>query len=656
MRKNRFRKIMTTSILSLSIFITGFISPVINTYAKETLTFEDEREISDYIKSKPFYYHNSLRTVGNPWLYDDTYKSVHLQDGIYSPTPTDNSHKFLDFRLGGSNISVETDYNWNINTYVGTGQHLYSYEMTEGDIMPVSSWECFGNPTAIHHVNYLPSVASHVTGDWYNYDGVICKNDTIGNSSCDVKNAKWYETMNYTLQENGIYGFGQIIMTEEYIRNGNNFSTVIYDYPAYRCKCAICGDYLTNVFFECPENCLADIKYIEIGTHVITKCRACGALENEGHTCHTCKAISDNRYYIVYEDGTNDPNVYGSQKDTVFYANNSVKFEGAMVINKHILSPCKLIRPGYTFAGWSLEDDGTPDYTALQDIYTCDFYEDILIANPDNNPDNNNNAKITLYACWKAEEAIIHIDVNTNNVWGNSRATIYGEEESLVKNTIHKGRTVGSDNKALDNAGKFENNILTINSSNITTPKGSKVTFVTDGSSVASVYENTKVIGYTREIIQDNSPTYIGLNQNNISNTYNNGYLSEINYIFTKAPIEEKLCINYEAQGIILPESSKENTLFVGWYTTPTFEEGTFVGSKGNRYYPEENITLYAKFSEIKVEISDVYYSTSTPSTYGNTAMKNDEADNAYSTPDSELAVNYAKGAINIKVTTENIQ
>ncbi len=34
-------------LLSLTILVTGFISPVMYTQAKEILTFEDEREISD---------------------------------------------------------------------------------------------------------------------------------------------------------------------------------------------------------------------------------------------------------------------------------------------------------------------------------------------------------------------------------------------------------------------------------------------------------------------------------------------------------------------------------------------------------------------------------------------------------------------------------
>lgn len=628
--KNTIHKILKR-ILAISILTIPLFLIYVPVEAAIYRTFADECGVSDFLKT--------LNNNGNISLTGSSFTRFTYngsdEDGKYISQPVlvinqnyratynpDGSTKGAIIKTDSgsySTVNVSQPYTFAIEQYLNPGQHKYTYKMPTGSIIPVGQWTPeYTSPSypCCHSEGFIET--DFIVGRWAEYHGIE------------------YHSVSGTLaSENELIS--------PCVSNGAN---------RWFPRCAVCGEVLSYCHFLAPDSALRDLKYLVVGDQIINLCSYCGGMEATGSIYHSCKAISDNRYHIVFDAGTNDPNVYGSETSLTWYHNydaqGNANYEHQPVKGAtRIPATTGFIRPGYTFAGWSYTKNGTilASGCPLSKIESDKGYPA-------------NDTTITLYAVWKAEETTVTINANTENSW-NGTATVFGNSSYTENKTFHTGRIKGSDSLSLDNANNFTPNSFTVNVDNdVVLPVGYTLSFnanggvvkdYTTGNTISTLSAPVYCIGFNRES-HATSPAYtVGSNGRGIitNETYDGDILKTFTYKYNGAPYTETITLQYKQGSLKLPSCSKSDSLFTGWYTDPTYKEGTYVGTTGDYYFPTQNITLYARFSEINIEVTDAYYRlTSDPYSYNNLAvLSNGLSDNNYKIPSDALAINYAKGA-----------
>lgn len=507
-----------------------------------------------------------------------------------SVLPSLSDIKEFVFNGDGNYLKINNSkYSINFNN-IPEGYHEYSIVLEKGTQIPILKWVNKGTTCSVHHEGYnvldypqgedMGLINSSVWGRWAMYHGI--EFHSIASVPMVAKGEITSPCWN--------------TQTDNYNSNHNTWH-------AY---CAICGELIgLNVY--APADAVSRLPVLEQGQEIILTAPCCGGMEQGAYVDHACKSISANRYFVKYNAGTDDENLYGFQKEDTFYYNNAEYYNGRKLTNKSTkIADCNYIRPGYIFKGWTLTENGEIVYPveAIKNGINIQSLSMKLSSLKNNN-------SITLYAVWEPITVDLYIHANLSF-----------DENGAINNVPVYSTTISYPSTYV------------IDESKINPPTGYTVSFSTTNtnSTLNPITSTTHLVGYKT----DNE---------------NKGYFDALTKTFHTETEggEFHLYAQYEQNGITLPACQKYGSLFAGWYEDAEFTK--YAGTTNDIYYPTEDITLYPKFGMITLNIEDVYYkkTNSTNSydnilkdTYGNTI-------NLYDTPTNALAVNNAKGAINIQ-------
>lgn len=261
---------------------------------------------------------------------------------------------------------------------------------------------------------------------------------------------------------------------------------------------------------------------------------------------HECKAISFNKYKVVYERNGFDHEIKGYMADSYHMYNNAELFEGNQVTPVKHLSRNSYVRTGYRFVGWNTEPDGSGAF----------FGDEAEIFNLTAE----NNGSVTLYAQWEKVESSLAFDAN--------------------------GGTYTGENPVRKSYKTVYNLVSTYES--VVPPAGCTVSFDTSGGSVLPPISGT--MSFVRWDLKE--PL--------------NGQFRGTSYLFTGAmdTVDTAVAV-YEADPILLPKPEASNLTFGGWYADRELTEP--VGDAGDEYTPREDVTLYARWVDLKLYSTDNY-------------------------------------------------
>ena len=519
-----------------------------------------------------------------------------------------NESKYGDIIFDNKNkITDHTMYA--MNTDIEEGYHIYAYTPPDGTQIPLIRWIEKPQVHAIHGEGVrTPLIDPAKYGRWATYKGVEY------HSTAEVPMTAPNEVRTVCVnEETGLF-------------NENH--------ECWHAVCAFCGELVNGMNIYAPYSAVLSLPVLKQGQEIVLTCPSCGGMEQGAPVIHTCKAISANRYFVNYEAGTKDPAVCGATAQSIWYYNFSTTYESKEVeYQDRKVSECGFERPGYTFAGWSTTEGGEVEFNPGANIIALQSKLDL----------GENNSVVTLYAVWEPNYSHLVIDANAGAFNGGA---LYNGKAVWTSDASTYQILSSADNGDHGLASGFSKNYYTIDISKITLPKGYSATFVSEGSQVVSIEAVVEYSSY--EVVTENP----------------NGSFSGSRCYFGPEERDEassdRIILQYAIGAITLPSSSKANECFVGWYTDPTFREGTYAGTSGDYYVLKGDETLYARFSTIELSVTDVYYKaedTSDENNYYGNVMKDENgkvvnsASYATSNPSDSLAVWNATGAANLSMS-----
>ena len=309
--------------------------------------------------------------------------------------------------------------------------------------------------------------------------------------------------------------------------------------------CADCGEIIDYCCFYMSDNVAATIKKLDLSKAYYYRCPHCNNLEQAADLpIHHCKGVSANRYYVRYHANFGS----GSMEKSTHMVNNATKYEGCDVIPQTKLNLNTFTRNGYEFVEWNTNKDGSgKSYADGATIYNLSMEE---------------NSDIILYAQWRKRAAYLEIDPNGG---------CYQGKEGIQKIT-----------------GYFQSEYV-VDTNLLSAPMGNVVRFDTGGGEYIADMRGKNVFdGWSY------SQPFYGKMQNGV-------------YQFPgKDGTTDRIIANYKQEPIILPIAKKEGYSFGGWYGDA---EGLIpIGQGGDRFQPDENITLYAKWVDLQLISKDNYW------------------------------------------------
>lgn len=323
--------------------------------------------------------------------------------------------------------------------------------------------------------------------------------------------------------------------------------------------CADCGDILQYTYFYMNAEAAETIDYMacDVGLNYYHLCPHCSNLEQGvGVGAHNCKAISWNKYMVKYDDNRESvPYPCSGYMNPSFHMyNNATTYNGKPVIASTKLTENAYSCIGYEFVGWNTEPDGSgtsyADKATILNLTSYDF-----------EVDGEELATITLYAQWKKSESTLNIDPAGGKYGGKSGIT------SITQSYLTQ---------------------YVVEDSKVTPPKGYKVSFEENGGKAVSDVTSTLHFKEWSRIQPFNGKL--------INNTYT--FLAPGGNIDTIRAI-------YTPDSITLPETTKANASFGGWYYDADFTKPA--GAPGDVITPTKDMTLYAQWVELWLKSEDNY-------------------------------------------------
>lgn len=315
-------------------------------------------------------------------------------------------------------------------------------------------------------------------------------------------------------------------------------------YSGWTGYCADCGEAAVDFLIYMNAETAAALTELRVGMGYYYLCPWCRNLEQAREIKpHICRAVSANRYRIVYEANGGS----GDMVSSIHMYNNATVYEGREVSPQTSLSLCTFKRIGYCFAGWNSKPDGSGQSF-------CDGEE---IRNLSDQED----GQVVLYAQWRRNRSVLQINPAGGSYQGN------------------KGIT------AIE--GDYESSYL-LDSSKITPPAGYTVSFDTDGGKPVSsitgkqVFKEWSIVTPSHGQLKDNVYHFLG--DNHSMDTVTAVYIRE---------------------SIILPSASKSGKSFGGWYYDRACSQPA--GSAGSSFTPSGDMTLYAGWVELQLQTQDNY-------------------------------------------------
>lgn len=316
--------------------------------------------------------------------------------------------------------------------------------------------------------------------------------------------------------------------------------------------CADCNEVVADLFFYAKESTIKDILSMPAQSCYLYICPHCEGLEQGVNYKHICKDISYNCYTVNYEKNVpEDTEVNGYMAITRHMYNNASIYEGkdveAIGYADTKLRKNTYTALGYVFQGWNTESDGTGRAFA-------DGQEIINLTAE-------NQGEVILYAQWCKAESTLRIDPNEG---------LYDGKAGIILISNDYGKSYFLD------SGK------------IVPPIGQLVTFEPNGGACVENLR-TKKRFYEWQVSED----FQGVFQDDIYT-----YMAEDGYVDTITAL-------YQDEAFLLPEAEREGYIFAGWYEDKACTE--FVGRSGDAITTSNDMTLYAKWSQLVLEAYDNY-------------------------------------------------
>lgn len=330
--------------------------------------------------------------------------------------------------------------------------------------------------------------------------------------------------------------------------------------------CADCGEVVTCALIYATQGVISTMGSFDSSLMYVYGCPHCGGLETQGSKPgHDCRAISWNKYKVVYEPNAG-VDYTGHMEPSFHMYNNETMHNGEPVTPIKHLSPINYQREGYTFVGWNTKPDGTGTFYADRaEIFNLSVYD----FEADEFREGTDKGVITLYAQWKDTKSILHINTNGGTFEGQGGIIDvkkgYGESKTL-------------------------------NPSSVVPPKGVTVHFNPQNGKGMLPDRTSDMVFSTW---QESVPL--------------NGKFKNNKYIFYGADgTEDTITAIYDYGSIILPDAPEAPTRpdgtkpsFGGWSKDP---DGRYpVGGPGDRYTPLSECTLYAQWSTLVLESVENY-------------------------------------------------
>lgn len=347
-------------------------------------------------------------------------------------------------------------------------------------------------------------------------------------------------------------------------------------YSGWGPYCADCGQIVAHLYFYLPKDKVQQIQVIDTtqGFYYLCPGEDCRHLEQgTSMSAHICKSISYNMYRVKY--AKNHYDAIGEVNDTYHMYNNETIYRGEVVTGcSNRLSDNKygFEMNGYVVTGWSLtpgDPYGTPDF-ALGEELTQNLSEDDYNVGKE---DGTGKGVVTLYARWKKVEGTLIVSP--------------GSSEDIAKGASYDDRSAaGATYQSVTKSTSIKGAYLTsyiLDESKLTAPKNGTITFDTQGGSYVA-----PVTVYKELMSWEKSYPFLGRFSEELKK-----------YVFYSKSdgFTDTLTAQWKNGTVILPEASKDDWSFGGWYEDP---ECTIpVGGGGEPYTPDGDETLYAKWSQL---------------------------------------------------------
>lgn len=358
---------------------------------------------------------------------------------------------------------------------------------------------------------------------------------------------------------------------DKYPSEGESYHGILFErhsclekyYSGWLAYCADCGDPITDGLIYMSRKAAESIAYLQVEDDLdyYYLCPFCNNLE-QGYTLqHYCKAISSNRYRVVYDANHTGENfadngvLDGFMSPSIHMYNNDNQYEGQTVTPVTCLTLNAYRRTGYRFVGWNTEPDGSGTFFA-----DGEKIRNLTTENWDGT-ENAVKGTVVLYAQWELTESTLRIDTDGGAYNGRTGLTavtgrygsFYIPELSLLK-----------------------------------PPAGYRISFECNGGAPLGDVTGTK--HFTEwSMVQP------------FSGTFRNGI-----YSYTAAQgIVDTLKACYAPDSIVLPRPERAGYSFGGWYYDPEFTRPA--GGVGDTVTPAADITLYAQWVELVLQSADNY-------------------------------------------------
>lgn len=320
--------------------------------------------------------------------------------------------------------------------------------------------------------------------------------------------------------------------------------------------CADCGQRLGNGLIYGSKEAVMSVHSIDTTLDLYYLCPSCKHLE-QGRPMgtHSCKAISFNRYKVVYDANAYnyESDVKGYTSDSFHMYNNETVFEGNEVTPDTHLTLNGFQREGYCFSGWNTEADGSG-------IRYMDGAE-IFNLSTENYDRNTGAGIVTLYAQWERAETNLVIDPNGGSYEGKTKNILLRQQYGTT---------------------------YTLKRESLIPPAGYTVSFETNGGGELTAQTST----YTFENWSLQVPA--------------NGILAESIYLFRgKMNDTDTVKALYTQHPITLPVPERPNHSFGGWYRDSECTEPA--GDGGDPFLPGEDTVLYAKWADLVLDSENNY-------------------------------------------------
>lgn len=326
-----------------------------------------------------------------------------------------------------------------------------------------------------------------------------------------------------------------------------------YYHSGWFAYCAACEEPVAEMYVYASVDTVKGITSLPAQSNYAYICPFCNGLEQGTSYKHMCKKVSNN-YYVVRYDANAPKGITatGTMSDTKHMYDNARTYNG-LDANEMGYGATKLRKNrfrcvGYTFVGWNENPDGTGKQFSDEDEVLNLCEED--------------GGHVTLYAQWELAKSTLLIDANGGTYLGEEIYTVAGEYES-----------------------KFE-----LKEAYLDAPSGFLVYFEPNGGSAVapmaakSEFAFWEPVGNFNGRLEGNIYTFLG-----------------------EEGTTDTIGARYLGGRIVLPDSQKGNALLVGWYLDSELSQEGFLGRAGEEVFVEDEVTLYAKWSELSLWSEENY-------------------------------------------------